>query len=76
MIASAADPVAYAGQVSNGAFGILWPEASGPQQRVPNSGSVTLVFLSRMPSTPVHHWKRSFIALQQTNIDSLTDHVL
>ena len=35
------------GQVSNGALGILWPQASGPQQRVPTSGSVSLVLTNR-----------------------------
>ena len=36
-------------QVSNGAFGILWPHASGPQQRVPTNGSVSLVLTNRTP---------------------------
>ena len=36
-------------QVSNGAFGILWPHVSGPQQRVPTNGSVSLVLTNRTP---------------------------
>jgi hypothetical protein len=39
----------YRPQVSIGAFGSLCPHASGPQHRVPTSGSVLLVFTSLTP---------------------------
>src|ERR1035437_6231471 len=40
---------AQSAQVSNGAFGNPWPHASGPQQRVPTSVSVSLVLTNRTP---------------------------